>query len=126
MLKRSKTRKEIPILAAASASVRYLALLAVGGLWLLVALSVGGYAEASLPLLWAVLQFLAVWLCCSGPLREISKAVAVLHRRMTPVATLVGKICSANFRDPDLRTLADSLDGAERAFKELEIGRAHV
>lgn len=105
---------------AASASVRYLALLSVGGLWLLVALSVGGYAEASLPLLWAVLQFLAVWLCCSGPLREISKAVAVLHRRMTPVATLVGKICSANFRDPDLRTLADSLDGAERAFKELD------
>lgn len=105
---------------AVSSPVRYLAILAVGGLWLLIGLSVGGYAEASLPLLWAVMQFLVVWLCCSGPLREISKAVSVLHRRMTPVATLVGKICSANFRDPELRALVEALDGAERAFRELD------
>lgn len=105
---------------AVSSPVRYLAMLAVGGLWLLIGLSVAGYAEASLPVLWAVMQFLVVRLCCSGPLREIGKAVSVLHRRMTPVATLVGKICSANFRDPELRALVEALDGAERAFRELD------
>lgn len=98
----------------------YASLIAVMGLWGTVIGAVSGKVDASLPVWWAVLQFFAVFMSCSGAIRDIGKAVAHLHRQLTPYTGLIVKICAGGFREETNKAIAAQLDGAGQAFCELD------
>ncbi len=75
---------------------------------------------ASVPLMWGTLQFFAVYMACSKPLRAAGKIVNSLHRQLKAYAELTDIMAGADLKDvaPALPSAADAA-GARRSFAEL-------
>ena len=105
---------------AGSGAALAVAVAALAGFAATIALAATTTMTASVPMLWGTVQFFAVFMACSGPLRTISRAVNSLHRQLKAYAELTDIMADADLREasPALPCDADA-DEARRSFAEL-------
>lgn len=101
-----------------------LAQVAIWGLLVAVVLAVLKMVSWNLPLAWASVQFVIVYLSCSRSVRMMNKMVGRIHKQLKPYISLVNVLSSANLTSKENKAIIDSLytDGvsATEAFNQLK------
>lgn len=105
---------------AVSSSVSFAVVLLILLFYVIVLLSVFTSLDSSVPVMWGILQFFAVFMLCSRPLRDISKVVNSLHGHLRTYLGLIRLIANS-----DLGNITDSCFSSEkldsmRSFDELK------
>ncbi len=97
-----------------------LAWMSIIGFFASVLLSIFTSLSANIPLWWGVLQFFAVFLLCSKPLRMINKAVSVLHVQIKAYIKIIKFLSAAEFKSEVNRSIVSELEDSVCSFDKLE------
>ncbi len=83
-----------------------------------------GLVAGNVAVWWGIVQFSAVFLLCSGSLRDVSRIVGQLNPQFKAYSSMVRLIASSDFKAADNRRIVDVLTGhgagALESFAELE------
>lgn len=97
-----------------------LAILALAGLWLVAVLPLFTPLKADVAVAWGVVQFVVVYLLCSGPLRKVSRSVDRLHRHLQAYVQLIRLLATMEFTAADNIQASHRLREATLSFEGLE------